>query len=73
MNNISPYNLLLKITDAIVETVRECGDAPAGVLYAGLQSQGCTHTQFNQIMNALVGAGKLTRRGDIYRVAGAAQ
>jgi hypothetical protein len=59
---------LRDIADMIVLTVKESGPigAPGGVLYAALMTHGCTLHQFEQIMGALVRAGKLTKRGHCY-------
>ena len=62
---------LRAVADAITDTVREAGPfgAPGGVIYAALMAHGCTLHQFQQIMAGLVQAGRLTREGDLYRVA----
>ena len=52
---------------AILDAVKEAGStgAPGGVLYAALLDRMSLH-QFEQIMSALVKAGKLRREGDLY-------
>lgn len=57
-----------QVCDAIVEAVREAGGqgAPAGPLYAALMNIGCSLEQFEMIMNTLVAAGRLTKRGECY-------
>lgn len=63
---------LIAIANMIVESIRETDrgmGVPSGPMYAALMKAGCTLDQFNQIMDALVAAGKLTRKGFLYRVA----
>jgi len=52
----------------VVETVKESGSmgAPGGIMYAALMAQGCTLEQFEQIMGALVNAGRISKSGDCY-------
>ena len=52
---------------AILGAVKEAGDlgAPGGVLYAALIGR-ISLQRFEQIMTALVRAGKLRRAGDLY-------
>jgi hypothetical protein len=61
------------LCDAIVEAVRAGGPlgAPGGVIYAALMGQGCSLERYEAFMGALVRAGKLTRRGECYFIAGA--
>jgi hypothetical protein len=61
---------LLAILDGIVEAVAAAGPigAPGGILYAALMSAGCSFSQFNSIMGALVRAGKVVKRGDCYHL-----
>ena len=64
-----PYVMLKLLCDAIVEAVEVAGDhgAPGGVLYAALMGHMSLST-FEGLMAALVKAGKLTRRGQLYFV-----
>ncbi len=64
---------LRAIADAIVEAVKATGPmgAPGGVIYAALMASGCTLTQYETIMSAMVRSRILTRHGDLYRVAAA--
>lgn len=64
----STANALLQIVDAIVDSVKAAGShgAPAGVLYSALMAHGCTLSQFQSLMGAIVSAGKLTQRGHLY-------
>lgn len=49
-----------KIAKAIIEAVHEVGEAPAGAIYAALQSQGASENQFNSLMAGAVKGGLLT-------------
>jgi hypothetical protein len=59
---------LRKVMDSIADTVREAGPlgAPAGPMYAALQTQGCTLNQFNSITDGMVRSGRLRREGDLF-------
>ena len=59
---------MLALCDAVVDTVRASGKVgtPGGTLYAVLMTHGCTMEQFEQLMSALVAAGKLEKRGQLY-------
>ena len=52
----------------IVEAVKDMGTmgAPSGPMYAALMSTGMTLGQYQTIMDGLVAAGKLKRRGHVY-------
>jgi hypothetical protein len=57
------------ISKAIVQTVKAAGEpvgAPGGILYAALMASGCTLSQFQSIMYALIGAGYLRQSGECY-------
>jgi len=56
------------VADAVIESVKAAGPlgAPGGVIYAGLMAFGCTLQQYESIMSALVQAGKLMRKGQLY-------
>ena len=53
---------------AVYETVKGMGQdgCPAGPLYAGLMAHGCTMTQFESLMSALVETGKVRKDGHVY-------
>lgn len=53
----------------IIEAVEAGGaqGAPAGVLYAAMQGQGASFTQFLSLMSTLVRPGYLTLEGNCYR------
>lgn len=59
---------LAAILNIIVDTVKDAGPmgAPSGPMYAALMAQGCTLSQYQSLMSALVRAGKLTQRGNLY-------
>lgn len=46
----------LALIQAIAETIRECGSAPSGVLYAGLMGK-VSLEGYNKIIGILKGAG----------------
>jgi len=52
----------------IVKAVKDMGTmgAPSGPMYAALMSTGMTLDQYQTIMDGLVAAGKLKRRGHVY-------
>jgi hypothetical protein len=62
---------LQAIANAVTETVKAMGPlgAPAGPMYAAMMASGCSLDQFEQIMAALVRAGKLRKQGNLYFVA----
>ena len=66
--------LLKLVVDAVLDGVKAAGDmgAPGGVIYAGLMTQGCSLSQYESLMGALVRCGKLRRSGDLYFVKGEA-
>lgn len=58
---------LVAIIESIVETVNESPDgAPAGVMYAALMHYGCSHSQFESLMGALVRKGRIRQEGHLY-------
>jgi len=57
------HALLGRIKKAIDET--QTG-VPGGTIYAALMQYGCTLEQYDAIMGALVSAGQITRKGDLY-------
>lgn len=73
MDKAKAIGALKMIGDMIVDSIRESDKnglgAPGGTIYAALMAHGCTMEQFEAIMSALVEAGKLTRTGDLYKVA----
>lgn len=71
MNRDDAIKVMAATIDAIESTVRDCGWAPAGVLYAACQHQGMKLDTFEAIMGAMVQANRLRREGDIYLPGGA--
>jgi hypothetical protein len=70
MTNITSQQAqaLRVIVDATVDEVKVAGDrgAPGGVLYAALMAHGCSLSQFESLMDALVRLGKVRRQGHLY-------
>lgn len=66
--NDTLLRLLLIISDGIVAACQSAGPlgAPAGVLFAALSCYGCRLDQFEQVMGALVDAGKVRKVGGCY-------
>jgi hypothetical protein len=54
------FNLEAAVVMAVAETIRETSPTPAGVLYAGLMTHGCTFEQFASIIQALKNAKLVT-------------
>jgi hypothetical protein len=65
---IEQLNHMRAILSAVTEAVAAGGSlgAPAGILYATLMTKGCTLSNFQAIMSALVQTGKITQQGDLY-------
>ena len=57
------------VVTLVYETVAEQGDAgaPAGVVFAALQTQGCCLSQYQSIEQSLVELGLLTKQNDVLR------
>lgn len=53
--------------DALVDTIRDCGPmgCPSGVLYAGLMTTGVSLSTYERIIEALIAAGRIERRGHV--------
>lgn len=56
-----------QIVDVVVDAIKERGSSgtPEGPLYAMLMGFGCTLNQFNVLVECLVDAGKVTKRGNV--------
>lgn len=65
---MSGETMLKQILGAVVETVREAGPtgAPGGHIYAALMHVGVTLDQYERIMDTLVQAKILVKRGQCY-------
>jgi len=59
---------LLAICEAVVDVVKAGGPlgTPSGNLYAVLMTHGATLEQYETLMGALVAAGRITKRGQLY-------
>lgn len=70
MSRYTPMQIyaLATVTLAVIESVEAGGDkgAPAGVLYAAMQAQNATFTQFMGLMSTLVTPGYLTLENNCY-------
>ena len=68
MTKTEAQRTILAIANAIVEAVRDVAPdgAPASSLYLALMEHGCSFAQFEQIMDALVEAGKLRQECYLY-------
>ncbi len=44
----------IKVARAIVETVRECGGAPSGIVYLALASYGISLDTYHKLLDVLV-------------------
>ena len=66
---------LLAMCEIIVECVEAAGDrgVPEGWLYAGMMQHGCTLSVFNDLIGALVTAGRIRKRGHLLLPGRAAQ
>lgn len=55
---------------AVLETIAESGStgAPGGVIYAALQAQGATYSQFESLMSGMVKTGMVTLEDDCYQI-----
>jgi hypothetical protein len=69
--NLSPHQLhaLATASLGVIEAVEAGGDqgAPAGVVYAAMQAEGASFTQFLSLMGTLVRPGYLTLEDNCYR------
>lgn len=64
--------MLRLVADAVTESVNHCPNGmPGGTLYAALMTHGCSLETFNQIMDGLVSAGRIDKRGQLYFPRGA--
>lgn len=71
MNRMTPTQVraVAQVSMGVLEAVEVAGDqgAPGGVLYAAMQAQGATLSQFQGIMGALTKPGYLVLEDDCYR------
>jgi hypothetical protein len=55
---------MLNIARVVAETVRECGEAPSGTLYAGLMGV-TTLEEYEAVIAMLVRTGIIAKRGHL--------
>lgn len=65
-----PVRAVKEVTLALLETIEEArtDGAPEGVLFAALQTQGCSPTQFQSLLQPLQDRGFLQREGHLLRI-----
>jgi len=65
-----PVRAVKEVTLALLETIEETrtDGAPEGVLFAALQAQGCSLTQFQSLLQPLQDRGFLQREGHLLRI-----
>ena len=64
MSNANAIKALLAVVAIVIETLEECPEGiPEGHLYAILMPTGCTLPRFNQLVDLLIGSGKVKRQG----------
>lgn len=70
MSRLTPAQIraVATVSLGVIEAVEAGGQhgAPAGVLYAAMQAQGASFTQFQSVMGTLVRPGYLTLENDSY-------
>lgn len=71
MSRMTPTQIhaLATVSLGVIQAVEVAGEqgAPAGVLYAAMQAQGASFTQFQSLMGTLVRPGYLTVEDNCYR------
>lgn len=71
MSRMTPTQIraLATVSLGVIEAVEVAGEqgAPGGVLYAAMQAQGASLSQFQGIMRTLVNPGYLVLEDDCYR------
>ena len=71
MSSMSPKQIktLALVSLAVIEAVEVAGEqgAPGGVLYAAMQANGASLTQFQSLMGTLTRPGYLVLEDDCYR------
>lgn len=71
MSRMTPAQIhaLAQVSLGVLEAVEGAGDqgAPGGILYAAMQAQGASLTQFHSLMGSLTASGYLHLDGDCYR------
>lgn len=71
----APIRALATVSLGVIEAVEAAGEqgAPGGVLYAAMQAQGTSLSQFQSLMLTLTNPGYLVLDGDCYRCTPKAQ
>lgn len=65
IDDVTAKKAAARVVMAVADTIREVGEAPAGVVYLALSQWGCSLSQFEMIVSILTD-GKLIRRdGDV--------
>lgn len=64
LSNKSKAQLAIEIVRAVADTIKDAGRIPAGTLYAGLMTQGCTIQQYEQIEGLLLRSGVVRKVND---------
>lgn len=56
------------ILEAVEASVKAAGDkgAPGGIIYCALMGKGCSLSQYQAIMRALVISGRIRQEGELY-------
>jgi hypothetical protein len=64
MTTTQKISALKQVCDMVLDVVKSAGKqgAPASEIFAALSAFGCTHDQFEMLVNILVEAGKIRRR-----------
>jgi hypothetical protein len=66
MSNTNAIKALLAVVAVVIETLEECPEGlPEGHLYAILMPMGCTLPRFNQLVELLIGSGKVKKQGHL--------
>lgn len=70
---VDPVRAIKEVTLAVLETIQEAqaDGAPEGVLFAALQTQGCSLNQFQSLLQPLQDRGFIQRDGHILRITSA--
>lgn len=58
---VEKHRKALAVIKAVADTIKEVGEAPAGVVYSALMQWGCSLQEFEAIIRILVNAGVVTQ------------
>ena len=56
---------VIKLIQAIGETLRENKETPSGILYANLMNYGCDINQYNSIINIFKNSGRIKESNNV--------